>query len=75
MDVKITQDFSGRAVLEAIPGVEDIETIAAKIGIPCLFCGKILETDAPYCFSTPFYICDECKEAVAYAKQLKTKAD
>lgn len=75
MDLKVTQDFSRRAILEARPGIEYGETIAAKIGIPCLLCGKILETDALYCFSTPFYICDECKEAVAYAKQLKTKAD
>lgn len=74
MDLRITQDFSGRAILEAMPGVEGVETIAAKIGIPCILCGKILETDSSYYWSVPVYICDECKEAVAYAKQLRTRA-
>ena len=75
MDLKVTQDFSGRAILEAMPGVEDVETTAAKIGIPCILCGKILETNSSYYWSIPVYICDECKEAVAYAKQLKAKAN
>lgn len=75
MDLKVTQDFSGRAILEAMPGIEDVETTAAKIGIPCILCGKILETDSSFWFSPPVYICDECKEAVAYAKQLKAKAN
>lgn len=74
MDLKIVQDFSVQARLEAIPGVECAETTVANIGIPCLLCGKILETKASYWFSPPIYICDDCKEAVAYAKQLKTEA-
>ena len=40
-----------------------------KVGIPCLICGKVLETDmGSHCLYP--YVCDECKEAVAYAKQL-----
>lgn len=77
MDVRLTQDFSGRAIIEATPGtiaVERVETTPTKIGIPCLLCGKVLETEmGSHCFYP--YICDECKEAVAYAKQLKTKAE
>ncbi len=72
MDVRITQDFSGRAIIETRPGtipVERVETVPTKIGIPCLICGKVLETETgPGCFYP--YICEECKEAVAYAKQL-----
>lgn len=75
MDLKITRDSSGQAILEATPDTEGPKIIAAKIGIPCLLCGKIVDTDASFWFSPPVYICDECKEAVAYAKQLKAKAN
>lgn len=53
--------------------LERAEIVPANIVIPCLLCGKVLETEmGSHCFYP--YICDECKEAVAYAKQLKTKA-
>lgn len=54
--------------------IEKAEIVPAEIGIPCLLCGKVLETEmSSHCFYP--YICEECKEAVAYAKQLKTKAE
>jgi hypothetical protein len=68
-DVRVTQDFNGGAIIEVAPGLARADTAPMKVGIPCLICGKVLETDmGSHCFYP--YVCDECKEAVAYAKQL-----
>ena len=68
-DIRVTQDFNGGAIFEVAPGLARAETVPMKVGIPCLICGKVLETDmGSYCLYP--YICDECKEAVTYAKQL-----
>lgn len=59
-DIRVTQELA------------EADIIPQKVGIPCLICGKVLETEMGSHRFYP-YICDECKEAVAYAKQLKTK--
>ena len=59
-DIRVTQDFNGGAIFEVAPGLARAETVPMKVGIPCLICGKVLETDmGSYCLYP--YICDECK--------------
>jgi hypothetical protein len=68
-DIRVTQDLNGGAIAEVVPGLIRADTAPTKVGIPCLICGKVLETGmGSYCLYP--YVCDECKEAVAYAKQL-----
>jgi hypothetical protein len=68
-DVRVTQDFNGGAIAEVVPGLARADTAPVKVGITCLICGSVLETDMGSHYLYP-YVCDECKEAVAYTKQL-----
>jgi hypothetical protein len=68
-DVRVTQDLNGGAITEVVPGLIHADTAPVKVGITCLICGSVLETAMGSHHLYP-YVCDECKEAVAYAKQL-----
>ena len=50
------------------------EHTPSVVCIPCLLCGNLLKTNYNSRYTTQLYICDECKEAIAYAKQLKAGA-
>ena len=50
------------------------ECAPQAVHIPCLLCCNVLKTDYNSIYAHQPYICDECKEAIAYAKQLKAEA-
>ena len=45
----------------------------ATVCVKCLLCDSVLETYMSTVYEHYPYICNECKEAIAYAKQLKAK--
>jgi hypothetical protein len=49
------------------------EPIPSKVCVKCLLCGNVLETYMSLAYDRYPYVCDECKEAIAYAKELKKR--
>ncbi len=43
----------------------------ATVCVKCLLCGSVLETYMSMAYDCYPYVCDECKEAIAYLKELK----
>lgn len=49
------------------------EPVPSKVCIKCLLCDNVLETYMSLAYDHYPYVCDECKEAIAYAKELKKR--
>jgi hypothetical protein len=45
----------------------------SKVCVKCLLCDSVLETYMSLAYDHYPYVCDECKEAIAYAKELKKR--
>lgn len=43
----------------------------SKVCVKCLLCDSVLETYMSTAYDCYPYVCDECKEAIAYAKYLQ----
>lgn len=49
------------------------EAVPSKVCVKCLLCDNVLETYMSLAYDHHPYVCDECKEAIAYAKELKKR--
>ena len=49
----------------------EVKITDAKSFASCLVCGSAKEVDAP-CFAQIPYVCDECKEAIGFAKKIQS---
>ena len=49
------------------------EVVPSKVCVKCLLCDSVLETYISLAYDHYPYVCEECKEAIAYAKELKKR--
>jgi hypothetical protein len=47
------------------------KVVPSKVCVKCLLCDSVLETYMTY--DRYPYVCDDCKESIAYAKELKKR--
>lgn len=49
------------------------EVAPSKVCVKCLLCDSVLETYMTMTYDRYPYVCDDCKEAIAYAKEIKKR--
>ena len=49
------------------------EVAPSTVCVKCLLCDSVLETYLTLAYDRYPYVCDDCKEAIAYAKELKKR--
>lgn len=49
------------------------EPVPSKVCVKCLLCDSVLETYMTMAYDRYPYVCDDCKESIAYAKELKKR--
>ena len=54
-------------------GIFTGEVVPSKVCVKCLLCDSVLETYITLAYDRYPYVCDDCKEAIAYAKELKKR--
>lgn len=47
------------------------KVVPSKVCVKCLLCDSVLETYMTLAYDRYPYVCDECKEAIKYLKELK----